>query len=45
MHDLDDFYAFMLTSENEDTGSHSSGCGCLPWLVIGLAVLWIIGKL
>ncbi len=45
MPDLDDFFAFQLSGGSDDRGGDSNGCGCLPWLVIGLAVVWLIGKL
>ena len=41
--DLDDFFAYRLSRGSNDSGN--GGCGCLPWLMIGLAVMWIIGKL
>ena len=46
MPDLDDFHAFLSTSGGSGS-SGGAGCsgGCLPWILAGLAILWIIGKL
>lgn len=46
MPDLNDFHAFQSTSGGSGNGggAGSSG-GCLTWILAGLAVLWIIGKL
>ena len=43
MPDLNDFHAFQSTSGGSG-GAGSSG-GCLTWILAGLAILWIIGKL
>lgn len=47
MPDLDDFHAFTSTSGSRSgsggSGS-SSGPGCLTWILIILAILWLIGK-
>ena len=51
MFDSDDFYTYLLITQNNDNENHGDGgnggdgCGCLPWLVIALAVVWLIGKL
>jgi hypothetical protein len=44
MADLNDFHAFNSTSGG---GGSGGGCnlGCFTWILIGLAILWIIGKL
>ena len=44
---MDDYHAFMSTSGsgNGSGGSGgSSGPGCFTWILIVLAILWIIGK-
>lgn len=47
MPDLNDFHAFTSTS-GSGSGSggsgSSSGPGCFTWILIVLAILWIIGK-
>ena len=46
MPDLNDFHAFQSTSggSGSNGGAGSSG-GCLIWVLAGLAILCIIGKL
>ncbi len=45
MPDMDDFFAF--TSTNDNNNSANSGCslGCLTWLLAALAFIFIIGRL
>lgn len=48
MPDLDDFYAFKSTSSSGGSSSDDSsggGSGCLTWILVCLAILWVIGKL
>ena len=42
MPDLNDFHAFKSTSGG---GGAGGGSGCFTWILVGLAILWIIGKL
>lgn len=44
---MDDYHAFMSTSGGDSGGGSGSGCssGCLPWILGGLAILYLIGKL
>lgn len=46
MPDLNDFHAFQSTSGGSNSGS-GIGCsgGCFTWILVILALLWIIGKL
>jgi len=44
MPDLNDFHAFKSTSGGGGTGG-GGGSGCFTWILVGLAILWIIGKL
>ena len=43
MPDLNDFHAFKSTSGGG--GSGSGGSGCFTWILVGLVILRIIGKL
>lgn len=43
MPDLNDFHAFKSTSGGSSGGG--GGSGCFTWILVGLAILWIIGKL
>lgn len=50
--DMDDYHKYMMIcgeDESEGSGSggssSSSGSGCFTWILIVLAILWIIGKL
>lgn len=43
MPDLNDFHAFKSTSGGG--GSGGGGSGCFTWILVGLVILWIIGKL
>lgn len=46
MPDLNDFHAFQSTSGGSSGGGGSgSSVGCLTWILAGLAMLWIIGKI
>ena len=44
MPDLNDFHACKSTSGGGGTGG-GGGSGCFTWILVGLAILWIIGKL
>ena len=44
MPDLNDFHAFKSTSGGGVSGG-GCGSGCVTWILVGLAILWIIGKL
>ena len=44
MPDLNDFHAFKSTGGGNGGGAGCSG-GCFPWILAGLVILWIIGKL
>jgi len=44
MPDLNDFHAFKSTSGGGGSGG-GCGSGCVTWILVGLAILWIIGKL
>lgn len=46
MPDMNDFHAFQNTSGGNN-GIGGTGCsgGCLTWILVGLAFLWIVGKL
>ena len=41
---MDDYHAFTSTSGG---GGGGGGCstGCLPWIIAGLVLLYLIGKL
>lgn len=48
---MDDYHEYMMIcgeDESESSGSGgssgSSGPGCFTWIIIILAILWIIGK-
>lgn len=51
MPDLNDFYAFKMTSSNNGDGNKSGGNGSggnanlLVWIVAIICILWIVGKL
>lgn len=56
MPDLNDFYAFKMTSSNNGGGNKSGGNGSggngssgnanlLVWIVAIICILWIVGKL
>lgn len=44
MPDMNDFHAFQSTSGGSNGGAGCSG-GCLTWILVGVAILWIVGKL
>lgn len=44
MPDLNDFYAFKSTSGG-GSGGGGGGSGCFTWILFGIAILWVIGKL
>lgn len=44
MPDLNDFHAFMSTSGGGSSGGGGSP-GCFTWILVGLAIIWLIGKL
>ena len=44
MPDMNDFHAFKSTSGGGGSGG-GCGSGCVTWILVGLAILWIIGKL
>ena len=44
MPDMNDFHAFQSTSVGNGSSGASCSGGCLPWILVGLAILWIIGK-
>lgn len=45
MPDLNDFHAFKSTSGGGSSGGGVGGPGCFTWILIGLGILWLIGKL
>ena len=48
MPDLNDFHAFKSTSgcsSGGGSGFGGGGSGCLSWVLVCLAILWVIGKL
>lgn len=45
MPDLNDFHAFKSTSGGGGSYGGGGGPGCFTWVLIGLAILWVIGKL
>ena len=45
MPDMDDYMAFKLTSGDGDGGGGGSSGGCLPVILIALAILGLLGKI
>ena len=47
MPNLDDYHAFKSTSSDNSYSGGGSGCSgsIFTWIVVILAVLWLIGKL
>lgn len=44
MPDLNDFHAFKSTSSGGNSGGGNSP-GCFTWILVGLAIIWLIGKM
>ncbi len=42
---LDDYHAFKSTTGGSGGGGGGCGSGCFTWVLVGLAILWVIGKL
>lgn len=42
---MDDYHAFTSTTGGSGGGGFGCSSGCLPWLIAGLAILYLIGKL
>ena len=45
MPDMDDYIAFKLTSGDDDGGGGGASGGCLPVILIALAILGLVGKI
>ena len=45
MPDMDDYIAFKLTSGDDDGGGGGASGGCLPVILIVLAILGLLGKI
>lgn len=43
MPDMNDFHAFKSTSGGRGGGTGGSD-GCLTWILVGLVIFWVIGK-
>ena len=42
---MDDYHAFTSTTGDGGSGGAACSTGCLPWILVGMAILYLIGKL